>query len=420
MISWQEHREEILRAAAEVRDSGAAGSEELPLAQAHGRVLAADVVNAVDVPLFDNSAMDGFAVRAADAAAGARLEVVGDVPAGSSANPVIGAGQAVRIMTGAAVPDSADAIVPVEDIVAGPPHEGIEQTSRTEALPQWIEIASKPRPGAHIRRAGEDHRAGSVAVPAGAVLGPWQLAAAASANRSAVSAVRRPTVAVVSTGSELIAPGGQPGRGQIPESNSFLLASAVLEAGCQLAPGAPFYFADDDPQAVAEFFDRIGEFDAVVFSGGVSVGAFDIVKEVLAPRGVQFRRVAIQPGKPQGFGTVGSTLVFGLPGNPVSAATSFEVFVRPALLTLAGRSEVLRPTITARAAVGWHTSAGRAQVMPVLLEDSADGPAVRPAGPGGSRSHYVTSLAGAEHLAVIPADVDEVRAGDPVAVMMVS
>ncbi|MCP3424583.1 molybdopterin molybdotransferase MoeA [Rothia sp. AR01] len=401
MIPWEEHRERLLTAA---RPLPAA---TVPLSLAGGCVLASDVVTRWPVPLFDNSAMDGYAVRRAEAPEGARLAVVADVAAGSAEDPELGAGEAARIMTGAPVPTAADAVVPLEATVAGP--------ADARGVPGWIEVTAAPAPGAHVRRRGEDLAAGSVSLSAGVVLGPWQLAAAAAAGHAEVTVHRRPRVAVISTGTELIDPAGTPRRGQIPESNSVLLAAALRASGLDLA--SVDRVRDDEGERLARLVDA-AEADAVILTGGASVGAYDVVKEALAPRGVAFDRIGIQPGKPQGFGTrADGAPIFALPGNPVAVATSFEVFVRPALLRLAGRADPFRREELRRATAPWRCPAGRAQVLPVVL-DGPDG--VAPATAGGSGSHLVASLAAAEALAIVPASVERVMEGDEILVMMLA
>jgi molybdopterin molybdotransferase len=401
MIPWEDHRDRLLAAARPLPPV------TVPLSLAGGCVLAADVLARWPVPLFDNSAMDGYAVRRAEAGEGARLAVVADVAAGSAEDPELGPGEAARIMTGAPAPTAADAVVPLEDAVAGP--------ADARGVPAWIEIASAPKPGAHLRRRGEDLGAGAVSLSAGAVLGPWQLAAAAAAGHAEVAVHRRPRVLVISTGTELVDPSATPRRGQIPESNSVLLAAALREAGMDLV--GVERVRDDEGGRLAGLVDS-AEADAVILSGGASVGAYDVVKEALAPRGVVFGKVGIQPGKPQGFGVrEDGALIFALPGNPVAVATCFEVFVRPALLRLAGRSDLFRPEERRRATASWRCPAGRAQVLPAVL-DGPDG--VAPATAGGSGSHLVASLAEAEALAVVPASVDQVAEGDEVLVLRIS
>ncbi|MBD7956195.1 molybdopterin molybdotransferase MoeA [Microbacterium sp. Sa4CUA7] len=387
------------------------------LAQAAGRTLREPVHAAVDIPAFDNSAMDGFAVRFADVAAAAdgtpvTLRIIADLPAGAPDDPPMARGEAARIMTGAPVPTDADAIVPFEDTVGG-----LGDSVGT------VVVRRAPRaPGAHVRRVGEDARRGDEVLPAGILLGPLQLAAIAAAGLARPVVTRPPRVAVVSTGSELLPPGAPLRRGQIPESNSTLLAALAVEAGARIVARES---VDDEGAALRLVLDRVTRgpepADVVVFSGGVSAGAYEVVKNELV--GVMaFTRVAMQPGKPQGFGRMpDGPLLFGLPGNPVSSAVSFEMFVRPALLALQGRTVLHRPLLRLPATVGWRTPPGRRQYLPAVV-DRTD-PArwsVRPATAGGSGSHLAGALGRAEAYAVVPAEVDAIAVGDLVDVMLVS
>ncbi|MGO2683550.1 MAG: molybdopterin molybdotransferase MoeA [Microbacterium sp.] len=400
MITIDEHRARILRAA------GRLPAVDSNLAEAQGLVLAADVLGRWPTPLFDNSAMDGYAVRAADAAAGATLRIVADVAAGSDEDPALAPGEAARIMTGAALPSDADAVVPLEQTDLG--------TETHDVAPEQITVLAAPERGAHIRYRGEDAPAGALAVTAGTVLGPWQLSAIASAGYEHVAVHRAPRVAIASTGSELVAPAGTPRRGQIPESNSVLLSTAVRDAGAIVTS---IRIVADDPAELRRTLDGL-DTDVVILSGGASVGAFDVVRAVLGEeRGVRFDQVAMQPGRPQGFGVLDAGLIaFCLPGNPVSVAASFEMFVRPALRQMAGFAVIDRPRVVRTAATAWSSPQGRVQLLPVVADDET----VRPATHGGSRSHLVTSLAVANAFAVIPADTERVEAGDPVTVMVLS
>ena len=414
---------------------------EVPLLDALGLVLAVDVTTDEALPRWDNSAMDGYAVRAADVADGllpARLHVVGDVAAGSADEPAVRPGTAVRIMTGAPVPPGADAVVPVE--LTEPVRTESTEDERTEdessedestegavrppgsAGAGWADVGSVVevrRPvvvGQHVRRAGEDAVAGDVVLTAGAVVGPAHVAAAASVGRATLLVHRRPRIAVVSTGDELVPPGDPLRRGQIPDSNSWLLAAAVRQAGADVLRLGP---VPDDAAALHRLLVALdagehGQVDGIVTSGGVSAGAFDVVKAALADEpGVQFVPVAVQPGKPQGLGRLArGTPVWMLPGNPVSSFASFEVFVRPALRRLLGLTDGDRPRVRAVADEGWRTPAGRTQLMPVRRVGGDEPVRVRPATARGSGSHLVARLALAHGLAVVPADVGEVRVGD--------
>lgn len=399
----EEHRARVLAAARPL------AVETVPLAEAAGRTLATDVRAHHDLPGDDNSSMDGFAVhfadvKRADADSPVSLRVVGDLPAGSSDDPAFGVGEAVRIMTGASVPSGADTIVPFEDTAGG----------LADSLGE-IEVRRAPAAaGAFIRRRGGDVRVGDVVLTAGERLGPFALAAAAAAGVDRVDVWRRPRVAVVSTGSELVPPGSAPGRGQTPDSNSTLLASLVAEADAEVVLVA---HVTDEVGTVDDVLARAADADVVVFTGGVSAGAYEPVRQALSDR-IRFDRVAMQPGKPQAFGALDDgRLVFGLPGNPVSVAVSFEVFVRPALLALQGRTALDRRHTRLTASETWTTPPGRRQYLPAAIDLVAG--TVRPATPGGSGSHLAASLARAEAFAVISAEVASVAVGDPVDVMLI-
>ena len=383
--------------------------ETVRLADAAARTLAAPVRTAHDLPGFDNSSMDGFAVHVADVEGAdaenpVTLRVVADLPAGSSDDPSFGAGEAVRIMTGAPVPTDADAIVPFEDTAGG-----LADSLGT------VEVRRAPAAsGAFIRRRGGDTRAGEVVLSAGERLGPFALAAAAAAGVAELEVHRRPRVAVVSTGSELVVPGVVPGRGQTPDSNSTLLAALVAETGAEVTVTSSL---QDDANAIHALLDHAADVDVIVFSGGVSAGAYEPVRQALEGR-IAFEKVAMQPGKPQAFGALDDgRLVFGLPGNPVSVAVSFEVFVRPALLALQGRADVDRRLARLTASESWTTPPGRRQYLPAAVDLVAG--TVRPATAGGSGSHLAASLARAEAFAIVPADVSTVAAGDPLDVMLI-
>lgn len=383
----------------------------VPLAEAAGRTLAEAIRARVAIPVFDNSAMDGFAVRYDDVA-GARsegpvtLEVVADLPAGSAEDPAIAPGQAARIMTGSAVPSDADAIVPFEDTEGG-----LDDSLRTAV------VTAAPRArGAHIRRAGEDRVPGDVILEAGAVLGPFALSSAAAAGVTEVVVAAPPRVVVVSTGSELVAPDTPLKRGQIPESNATLLAGLVAGAGAEVVAVAT---VPDEPEELARLLTSYADADVVITSGGVSAGAYEVVRTLLGGE-IEFTKVAMQPGKPQAFGRLPhGPLFFGLPGNPVSVAVSFEVFVRPALLAMQGRTQISRPVIRLAAHAAWRPPKGRRQYLPAAI-DRTD-PArwtVGPATSGGSGSHLAGGLAQAEALAVVAADVNEVAPGDLIDVLL--
>jgi len=376
---------------------------EVGLLDAHGCTLAEDVVAAMPLPGFDNSAMDGYAVRAADVTqAPTVLHVVGDVPAGPASPLRVQQGLCVRIMTGAMLPPGADTVVPVEHTDGGIAQVRIDQV---------------PRPGQHVRRAGEDVQAGETVLANGSVLGAAQIGLAAAVGRARLFVRPKPRVVVLATGDELVEPGRPLLPGQIYDSNSVALTAACTEAGAQAYRVG--IVQDDGRRLLDTLEDQLVRADLLVTSGGVSVGAYDVVKEVLSRLGtVGFHKVAMQPGMPQGFGVIGPdrTPVFGLPGNPVSALVSFEVFVRPALRRMLGAAQVHRPVVSAVAAETLRSPVGKRSYLRVRLEVRDGAYVVTPvSGPG---SHLVAGLARANALAVLPEAVDEVAAGSPVQVMV--
>jgi molybdopterin molybdotransferase len=380
---------------------------QLGLMDAHGCVLTEDVVAPVPLPAFDNSSMDGYAVRVADVAGATEgspvvLPVTGDVAAGPASPLRVQPGVCVRIMTGAMMPAGADAVVPVE---------------WTDGGVASVAISRAPEVGAHVRTVGEDVAAGETVLTEGTYLGAVQIGLAAAVGRSRVMVRPRPRVVVVSTGSELTEVGQPLAPGRIYDSNSLALTAAATEAG---ALAYRVGIVPDDPrQLAATLEDQLVRADVLVTSGGVSVGAYDVVKEVLSRLGtVQFDKVAMQPGMPQGFGTIGpdSTPVFGLPGNPVSALVSFEAFVRPALRTMLGALPVERPRVRAVASKALVSPAGKRSFLRVLLEVKKGAYVVTPV--SGAGSHLLAGLARANALAVIPEDVEKVPAGEPVEVLV--
>ena len=379
------------------------------LLDAHGHRLAEDVASPRDVPLFDNSAMDGYAVRridvlGADAQQPALLTIAYETPAGDPPGRELGPGECARIMTGAPVPPGADAVVPVEwtDGAA----EGV------------VRIHQAPEPGGHIRRTGEDVRTGQRLLSAGTLLGARQIGLLAAVGIDLVAVRPSPRVVIISTGSELVAPGTEPGPGQIPDSNSFTLAAAAHEAGATAyRVGA---VGDENKTLLSTIEDQLVRADLVVTSGGVSVGAYDVVKDALSALGtVAFERVAMQPGMPQGFGVVGpdEVPIFTLPGNPVSAYVGFELFVRPAIRQMLGCEDVHRPTVEAVCTQALKSPAGRRQFLRGRAEAAESGRIeVRPV--GGPGSHLMGGLAQANCLIAVPEDVTRTEAGDTVSVLV--
>lgn len=373
----------------------------------HGAVLARDVASAHPLPLWDNSAMDGYAVRSADvAAAPVTLDVIGEVPAGSGWDPVLGPGQCVKIMTGAPIPSDADAVVRIEDTSA--------------AVEGWdvktVQVNVQVSAGRNIRRSGEDKKAGEPMAYAGEELTAARLSALAAAGSSTLEVRAMPKVAVLITGAELRTPGLPLSRGQVPETNSLLMAGLLAESGIQ---AATVVHCVDDIEAVREQLAILGAtHDAVLSTGGVGPGAYDVMRQALESEPeVQAVRVKIRPGQPQCAGRLAAgAMVFALPGNPVSAAVSFELFVRPCLRSMQGHREVLRPTLRAVAAVGWRAAAGRVQVIPVVFEHGAQlrcAPAVQ----AQSISHSVGGFGAAQGYALVPAGITQVNPGDEVEVL---
>ena len=379
----------------------------LPLADSHGCVLADDVVAQWPLPSFDNSSMDGYAVIASDVSAAAEtspvtLTVIDDVPAGSRADVALRPGCAVRIMTGAPIPSGTDCIVPVEV---------------TDAGTDSVEIRERVAAGSYIRRAGEDVIVGDVVVRAGTLLSSRQLAVIAAVGKGHVVVYPRPRVAVLSTGSELVEPGTPLSKGMISDSNSFLLVSAANEAGAQAYRVPP---VPDDAEAFsAAISDQLHRADLILTSGGVSMGAYDTVKEVFSSYGtVEFTKVAMHPGMPQGHGVVGESdderiPVITLPGNPVSSYISFQNFVRPAINKLRGLGSTDRPRLAAEVTKPLDSPQSKRQFARGRFLDDGR---VEPVG-GGQGSHVIGGLAQADCLIVIPEGVAHVNTGDTVDVV---
>ena len=371
--------------------------EQVELSAALGRVLASDVHAAADVPPFPCSAMDGYAVVAGDA--GRRLAIVGESRAGSPAEHALADGEAIRISTGAAVPAGATAVIPQENV---------------ERWDSSIETATAVVPGQNVRGAGEDMRAQSTVLRAGTRLGAVELGAAVAAGVGAVSAARRPRVMVLCTGDELRAPGATLGPSQIHNSNAPMLTG--LAAGAGAATGEAQRLPDDPAATQAGIGAAIESSDVVIISGGVSVGPHDHVKPALAALGVSevFWRVALQPGKPTWFGTRGEEkLVFGLPGNPVSTVVTFSLFVTPALAALQGLRPVRTLESEATLGVEVHRDPRREQAIRVRLKRGSGATVATPNGAQGS--HILTSLLGADALAMIPPGEGTLAAGTTVA-----
>jgi len=401
-----------------------------------GRVLAADVVAAVTLPPWDNSAMDGYAIRSGDVAgateeAPARLEVTGEVPAGGVAEGTVAHGSAIRIATGAPVPAGADAIMPVESTTPLDPTgtPGARGRDAAGPLPAAILVHDAGRVGAHIRRRGSDLSEGATILTSGSAMTPAAVALAAGAGLASVSVRRRPRVAVLATGNEVRVAGTDLGPAGIPDANGPGLRALVEAAG---AEPADLGIAPDDLEDVTGRLRKAldGGADAIVVAGGVSVGPYDVVKlafEAVGEMGLW--RVAVQPGKPFAFGTAPRSdgqraLLFGLPGNPVSSFVTFELFVRPAIRALAGRRDLYRPVDHGVLLDEVRTAPGRRAFLRVTAEREADGSPHRDAqgrarvrlshGPAGQGSHVLSALAAADALAIVGEDVEVHAAGAPV------
>jgi molybdopterin molybdotransferase len=371
-------------------------SERVALEAAAGRVLAEEVQARVDLPPFRSSAMDGFAIRAADVPGS--LPVVFRIAAGRPAERPLHSGEAMGIATGGTVPEGADAVVPIEIV---------DETDNR------VEIREPVEEGAHIRPVGGDVRAGEALLPAGTTLGAAQVGALAAVGVAEAVCARRPSVAVLSTGTELRRPGEQLGPGQIYESNSTMLAAAFEAAGAVVER---LDAVADDAEAHRHALERGLECDMLVSSGGVSVGPHDLVRRVLAELGVEevFWGVSVKPGKPLAFGVRGRTLVFGLPGNPVSSLVAVELFVRPALAALQG-AEPGPHYERARLAAPLRRNAARDELVRARTSRDEDETVVEPL--AGQESHMIARAAAADALVHVPAGEGELIAGSRVRIL---
>jgi len=371
----------------------ALGPEAVPLAAAAGRVLAEDARAVVDLPPFASSAMDGFAVRSADTPG--RLSIVARIAAGVPAHRELAAGEAMAIATGGVVPAGADSVVPIENVV---------ENGNSVETPAVVH-------GDNVRPRGGDIAAGEVVVPSGARLRPAQIGALAASGVDRVVVGRRPRLAVLSTGTELRRPGEPLEPGQVYEANGVLLQAVFAAAGAEVEALPP---VADDESSHREALERGLAGDVFVTSGGVSVGPHDLVRRILAELGVEevFWGVAVKPGKPLAFGVRGSTLVFGLPGNPVSALVGAEVFVRPALLALQGATVPGPVFFEARLAAPVRRNTQRDEFLRARTVSSDDGVLLDPV--SGQESHMIARAAGADALVLAPRGEGELAAGEGV------
>jgi molybdopterin molybdotransferase len=381
------------------------GFENIPITSALGSVLGEDIVSGRNIPPLANSAMDGYAVIAADTAFASKakpavLDVLEDVPAGKVATQPIRKGQAIRIMTGAPLPEGADAVMRVED---------------TEAEGNRVKIFVAAAPGLDIREAGEDVKTGELVIARGSVIRAAEVGMLAALGRSYVSVHQRPVVAIVSTGDELVEVDETPGPGKIVNSNGYSLAALVLEAG-----GVPLLvgIARDNREDLLAKFRAASRADIVISSGGVSVGDYDLVKDIMAEIGsrIQFWRVAMRPGRPLAFGLLEGKPLFGLPGNPVSTMVSFEQFIRPAILKMRGYRNLFRKAVRATMIEGYEKKAGLKYFLRARVE-MRDGKYVA-ALTGEQGSGILKSMVLANGLVVLPEDATVVKPGDDVLVQL--
>lgn len=384
--------------------------EEKPIMDCLGQVLDEDVYSSIDVPPLDNSAMDGYAVRAQDTAGATKsspvyLDVIGEVRAGTIAEREVVSGTAYRIMTGAPLPRGADSIVRFEDT---------DEHMQSAQHPAQIGVFCRVPPGHDVRRAGEDIARGQLVLSRGTVIRPQEVGVLASVGKAKARVIRRPVVAVLATGDELVEVEQPLPDGKIYNSNSFSIAAQVLRYG-----GIPrsLGITPDRIESIVEKINEALDADMLITSGGVSLGDYDLVKEVLAEQGeISFWTVRMKPGKPLAFGMIRGVPHLGLPGNPVSSMVTFELFARPAILKMMGKTNLSKPSVQAVLEDSAENTDGRRVFARAIVRKENDRYFARLTGPQGSG--ILTSLARANGLAVVPEDVERLNAGDTVQVLM--
>jgi molybdopterin molybdotransferase len=381
------------------------GMEKVDIITALGRVIGEDICAPYDIPPWDNSAMDGYAVRSEDTGGVSQdhpivLTVIEDLPAGYVARKRIKKGEAIRIMTGAPLPEGADSVVMVEE---------------TEASGEKVKLLKKTEPGQHIRKAGEDVKKDELVIPQGTVLRPAEIGMLAALRRSFISLYQRPTVSILCTGDELVDVDGELKEGQIVSSNSYTLASQVKECG-----GIPLVLgiARDKKEELERKFREGLRADVIISSAGVSVGDYDLVKGVLKDIGMEmkFWKVAMRPGQPLAFGTIGGKPAFGLPGNPVSSMISFEQFVRPYILKMQGHKKIFRPVVEAIWQEDFRKKTGRKYFVRCIVRKRDGGYLASSTGEQGSG--ILKSMVLANGLAIFPEEKDVIKAGERVKVQL--
>jgi molybdopterin molybdotransferase len=381
-------------------------AEVIGIDAALSRVLAADVVASRDLPLFSNSAMDGYAVRAADTArasvaAPVALDVIGVQAAGDARSLSLAAGRAVAITTGAPLPAGADAVVRLEE---------------TDGGTERVAVHAAVSVGAHIRSRGETLRAGATALPAGTLLGPGQVAVLAAIGHASLAVVCKPRIAVLSTGNELVPSGSAINAPQIPDANGPMLAAMIARYG---GIAVSLGIARDTPEEIGRALDRAGMVDLILTTGGVSVGTYDAVRAVIAARGVlDFWQVAMRPGRPTAFGMIGETPILALPGNPVAAFVAFHLLARPAIARMLGATPEAPPTIAVRLAQTITNHGGHVAYMRARLRETPTGREVDVMPDQGAGN--IVGLAHADALIVVPEGITAIGAGEMVQVLPIA